>query len=150
MPQLQRSHPFLRHPPDVTGTSQWVGLRIDPFYTMRINIINYEQGRFDGILSKFAIKLNEELLKLGYDSYITATSQGESDIRHHINYLPYKHDPNYKGKDTLMVTHIFEGYKKDALTEQMKTAFGICMSDWTKNQLIKWGFDKKKKTLSTG
>lgn len=88
--------------------------------------------------------MNEELIKLGHDSYITATPQGESDVRHHINYLPYKYDPNYKGIDTLDVTHIFEGYKLNAIKEGIKTAFGICMSTDTQQQLIKWGIDKKK------
>ena len=111
---------------------------------MKINIINYEMGRFNGILTKFAVKMNEELLKQGHDSYITNSPVGQADIRHHINYLPYKHDPNFKGIDTLMVTHIFDGYKRNALTQQIKTAYGICMSDHTKDKLIKWGFDKTK------
>lgn len=114
---------------------------------MRINIINYEQGRFNGILSKFANKMNEELIKLGHDSYITAIPEGESDIRHHINYLPYKHDKEYKGVDTINITHIFKGYKLGSLVEGVRTAYGICMSDDTKKQLIKWGINGKK--LST-
>jgi len=114
---------------------------------MKIHIVNYELGFNDGILSKFANKLYEELKKIdGLEVTISKTPNLEADINHHVNYLPYKHNPEYKGIDTLMVTHIFEGYKKDALTEQMKTAFGICMSNDTKKQLVKWGFDKKKLT----
>ena len=114
---------------------------------MKIHIVNYELGFNDGILSKFANKLYEELKKIdGLEVTISKTPNLEADINHHVNYLPYKHNPEYKGIDTLMVTHIFEGYKKDALTEQMKTAFGICVSNDTKKQLVKWGFDKKKLT----
>jgi hypothetical protein len=111
---------------------------------LKINIVNYEMGRFNGILSKFAIKLNEELIKLGHDSYITATPEGKSDIRHHINYLPYKYDPIYKGIDTLMITHIWKGYKLNALTEGMQTAFGICMSGDTKKYLGRQQISAKK------
>ena len=112
---------------------------------MKINIINYEEGINNGILTKFAYKLHEELDKIdGIEVSVGNKPDLKADINHHINYLPYKHNPKYKGVDTLMVTHIFEGYKKRALTEQMKTAFGICMSDWTKFQLIEWGFDKNK------
>ena len=114
---------------------------------MKIHIINYELGRFNGILSKFANKLHEELLKIeDIEVSISAIPNPSADINHHVNYLPYKYDKDYKGIDTLMITHIFEGYKKNALTEQMKTAYGITMSDDTKKQLIKWGFDKKKLT----
>lgn len=112
---------------------------------MKIHIINYEEGFNNGILSKFARKLYEELGKIkGMKVSIGKAPDLTADINHHVNYLPYKYNSDFKGIDTLMVTHIFEGYKKDALTEQMKTAFGICMSDWTKNQLIEWGFDKNK------
>ncbi len=114
---------------------------------MKINIINYEQGRFNGILSKFANKMQEEFTKQGHESFITATPSGESDIRYHINYLPYKYDPSYKGVDVLEITHIFKGYKLDALREGMKTAYGICMSDDTKKQLIRWRIPAHK--LST-
>lgn len=112
---------------------------------MRVNIVNYEEGRFNGILSKFANKIHEYLLKLGHDSYITALPYGEADVRHHINYLPYKYDSTYKGINTLDITHIFKGYKLDALKIAMKTAdMGICMSDDTRKQLVKWRINSDK------
>lgn len=107
---------------------------------MRINIVNYEMGLNNGILTKFAGKLNEELLKLGVDSKIRQFPDCMADINHHINYLPYKHEQSPDSINTLMVTHIWEGYKLNALREGMKTAdMGICMS----SHLPKWLEGKK-------
>lgn len=97
----------------------------------------------NGILSKFANKMYEGLCK---DKSLTVSlgdkPREDVDINHHINYLQYK--PN-KTKNTLMVTHIFDNYKRKALEEAMKTAdLGITMSKDMQSQLVKWGFDKKK------
>lgn len=110
---------------------------------MKIHIINYEQAFNNGILSKYAHKLHDELDKMkGVEISIGNVPEPTADINHHINYLPYKHS----GKiNTLMVTHIFDGYKFKALKEHMKTAtLGICMSDDTKDSLIKRGLKAKK------
>lgn len=111
---------------------------------LSVHLVNYEQGMgINGILSKFANKMYEELCK---DKTLTV-SLGDKprdgvDINHHINYLQYK--PN-KTKNTLMVTHIFDNYKRKALEEAMKTAdLGITMSKDMQTQLVNWGFDKKK------
>lgn len=112
---------------------------------MKINIVNYEQGFNNGILTKFAVKLNAELLKLGHESKISKTPDPEVDLNHHINYLPYKHELSPKTKNSLMITHIWEGYKLDKLKEGMKTAdIGICMSNDTLEQLVKWGIPREK------
>ena len=108
-----------------------------------IHIINWESPHYNGILSKFAHKLHDELEKIKVvEVSIGNVPEPTADINHHVNYLPYKHS----GKiNTLMVTHIWEGYKLDSLKESLKTAdMGICMSDWTKNQLIDWGLPKDK------
>lgn len=111
---------------------------------MLINIINYELGMNNGILSKYANKMFSELQKLGEDVYITQKPDLKADIRHHINYLPYSYTPFH---NTLMITHIFEGYKLEKLREAMKTAsIGICFSDDTKDWLIERGLDKEKLT----
>lgn len=110
---------------------------------MRINLVNYEEGRFDGILTKFAYRMKDELVKLGYDAHVSRQPD-DSDINHHINYLPYKYNSDYKGIDTLMVTHIWEGYKKDAVLEGLKTAHGICMDQETKDKLVAWGAPENK------
>jgi len=107
-----------------------------------ICIVNYEQGFNNGILTKFAVKLYDGLKQRGYDVTIGQQPSKDVDINHHINYLQYK--PN-KTKNTLMVTHIWEGYKLDALKEGMKTAdLGICMSQDMRDTLVEWGLDKEK------
>jgi len=112
---------------------------------MRVNIANFEEGINNGILTKFAVKLNEELLKLGVDSKVTNSQDPTVDINHCINYLPYKHENSPDTINTLQVTHIWEGYKLDALKKGMETAdMGICFSPDTKHQLISWGLSKDK------
>jgi len=106
--------------------------------SMKINICNYEKSFNDGILSKYARKMKEELDKLGIENVITDRPLN-GYINHHINYLQY---PKYKsvGKNTLMITHIFEGYKMDNVIRGMKTAdVGICMSQETKDMLEQRG-----------
>lgn len=106
--------------------------------SMLINLINYEMSFNDGILSKYARKMKEELDKLGIENVITDRPL-EGYINHHINYLPYVKYHSV-GKNTLMITHIFEGYKMEKVIEGMKTAdVGICMSQETKDQLEKKG-----------
>ncbi len=112
---------------------------------MKINIVNYEQGFNNGILSKFANKLNDNLIKLAEKSTIGAVPNRDVDINYHINYLPYKHENSPDTLNALYITHIFEGYKLDAVRKGMETAdIGICMSDDTRFQLIKWGLPKDK------
>lgn len=109
-----------------------------------VHLVNYEQGMgINGILSKFANKMYEELSKLKeINVSIGDKPRDDVDINHHINYLQYK--PN-KTKNTLMVTHIFDNYKRKALEEGMKTAdYGITMSKDMQSQLVKWGFKKSK------
>lgn len=110
---------------------------------LKIHLVNYEEGINNGILSKFARKMYEELSK--YDDVVVSIGnrpKEDVDINHHINYLQYK--PN-NTKNTLMVTHIWEGYKLDAIREGMKTAdLGICMSQDQKEQLVAWGLDESK------
>lgn len=110
---------------------------------MRICIVNYEKGMNDGILTKFAVRLNEELKKLKVDSYISKEPDPKADICHHINYLPYKYDPKSKSKNTLMVTHFNFKEKIEALRKGMETAdVGICMSTYTQKMLEKEGIKK--------
>lgn len=108
---------------------------------LKVHIVNYEQGFNDGILSKFARKMHEGL-RGKVDISMSGTPREDVDVNHHINYLPYK--PN-STKNTLMVTHIWEGYKLDALRKGMETAdLGICMSKDMQVQLVAWGLPKEK------
>lgn len=110
---------------------------------LAVHLVNWEKGSNNGILSKYANKMYEELCK--WDDIaisIGGRPREDVDINHHINYLPYKANNT---KNTLMVTHIWEGYKLNALKEGMKTAdYGICMSGETQETLVKWGLDKEK------
>lgn len=110
---------------------------------LKIHLVNYEEGANNGILSKFANKMYDILSKAdGISVSIGNKPREDVDINHHINYLPYA--PN-NTKNTLMVTHIWEGYKLDKLKEGMKTAdLGICMSGETREQLIEWGLEGSK------
>jgi hypothetical protein len=112
---------------------------------MKIHLINYEQAFNDGILSKFARKMYDELeKKKGITVTMGNVPNPQADVNHHINYAPYRHS---KTINTLMVTHIDTPSKIANLRQGMKTAdMGICMSDDTKNSLIKKGFDKNKLT----
>lgn len=113
---------------------------------IKIHIINYEQAFNDGILSKFARKMYDELEKhKDIEVSLGNVPEPTADVNHHVNYLPYKHSSTI---NTLMVTHIFDGYKFDTLKEHLETAdMGICMSDDTKNSLIERGLNASK--LST-
>ncbi len=115
---------------------------------MKIHIVNWEEGQNNGILSKFAYKLSEELKNIkGLEVSVSGRPDWEADINHHINYLPYRANPDYKGKNTLNITHIWEGYKLDALRKGMETAdMGICMSSSLPKWLEEQGLPKDKLT----
>ena len=106
---------------------------------LSVHIVNYEEPRFNGILSKYAYKMKEELEKLKVK--VTVSNQPEkADINHHINYRSYKPSG---GIDTLMVTHITTEDKMDSIKSGMKTAkLGICFSKETEDQLKKEGIKK--------
>ena len=106
---------------------------------MKVNIVNYELGSFNGILSKYANKMKEELEKMKVKVTVTNKPQ-KADINHHINYRSYIPSG---GIDTLMVTHIWEGDKFERLKEGMKTAkLGICFSKETEKNLREKGIKK--------
>jgi len=111
---------------------------------MIIEIVNYEIGINDGILTKFANKLNDELLLLGHKSSVVKKPSNKAEITHHINYLPYKPTGTI---DTIMITHIWEGYKLDSLRQSMKTVdMGIGFSSSVIKELGGLGLPKDKLT----
>jgi hypothetical protein len=110
---------------------------------MRVRIVSYEEVHA-WILGKFALKLNEELIKLGIDSDIGNSSDPHADINHHIIYLGYDHSVGSK-KDTLMITHIDDIRKLTRLKSQLEVAAaGICMSRSLMDQLILGGISPDK------
>lgn len=115
---------------------------------MKIHIVNYEQGINNGILSKYANKLAEGLSKLDQDVSIGPVPSRSVDVNYHINYLPYKYENSPDTINALMITHIFDGYKMDAVKKGMETAdIGICMSDETLEQLVVAGIPREKLTV---
>jgi len=111
---------------------------------MKVNLVNYEMAFTNGILSKFAWKMNEELEKLGIKSVVTDVPDSKYDINHHIIYIGYKHVDSI---NTLMVTHLNTESKMDLLKEGMKTAdMGICMSQQMVDELTKEGLPTEKLT----
>ncbi len=110
---------------------------------MRVNIVNYEMGFNNGILTKFSIKLDEQLKSMGVDSRVSDKPDKKADVNHHINYLPYKHEGSPKTINTLMVTHFNFDEKIEALRKGMETADkGICMSTDTQKMLENKGIRK--------
>lgn len=110
---------------------------------MRVRIISYEEVHA-WILGKFALKLQEELLKLGVDVDIDNTIDPDADINHHIIYLGYDLKKSSKC-DTLMITHIDHIKKLELLKDQLSVArLGICMSKPTADELIIGGLPAKK------
>lgn len=115
---------------------------------MKINLVNYEQavGIKDGILTKFAQKMDEELKKMGHDSNISAIPDPEADVNHHINFLPYQKGG---GVNTLMVTHFLDTeYRRlELLNNALKTAdMGICFSQEMIDRFKSKGFSTDKMT----
>lgn len=113
------------------------------FSMLKVHLVNYEEPRFNGILSKFAYKMKDELENIkGVKVSVSNKPDSKADINHHINYAPYQ---PVKGINTLMVTHIDTPHKIMSLKKGMETAdMGICMSDDTKEKLIDMGFDENK------
>ncbi len=115
---------------------------------MKIHIVNYELGRYNGILSKFANKMVEELKRVeGIEVTMSERPSKNADVNHHINYQSFHFDA--PGTiNTLMVTHITTPSKLENLKRGMEKAdWGVCMSKETEKMLIDKGLDKKK--LST-
>lgn len=109
---------------------------------MKIALINYEVALgINGILTKYAVKMEEQLKALGHEVGVYSKPQKGVDINHHINYFSYVHEPTTK--NSLMVTHITDEMKLYNITKGMETAdIGICYSKETEKQLKKEGIKK--------
>jgi hypothetical protein len=93
---------------------------------MKVRIVCYEDVN-TWILGKFALKLQEYLLKEGADVKVGYETDLSADINHHIIYAGFNGKPTTM--DTLMVTHI-DNIAKLRLLRQMLTVsqMAICMS----------------------
>ena len=96
----------------------------------------------NGILSKFAWKMSEELDALGIKNVVTDAPDEKYDINHHIIYNQYRHVSSI---NTLMVTHLNTQEKLNLLKKGMQTAdIGICMDQQTVDELVAEGVPKEK------
>lgn len=106
----------------------------------RIRIICEDSG---WILQKFAVRMNEELLKQGYDCTISDTIDPTADINHHVSYGSC--EPILPLNETFMITHIDSCNKAARIKHQLKTAkMGICMSRETMERLSAYGIPREK------
>lgn len=109
---------------------------------MKINLVNYEMSLVNGILSKFAWKMNEELDKLGIPNVVTDRPDAKYDVNHHIIYVNYHHVDSV---NTVMITHINNEQKVKTAKEAMKTAdIGVCMDQQTLDELVAEGVPREK------
>lgn len=109
---------------------------------MRVRIVCYEDVN-SWILGKFALKMNEELARLGVQSEIARVPDPSADVNHHIIYLDY--DGRKYGLDTIMITHVDAINKLNMIKRQLETAaMAVCMSGHTVESLAKAGVDRRK------
>lgn len=109
---------------------------------MKVRIVCYEDVNA-WILGKFALKMHENLTKLGVSVDISNSPDLEADINHHIIYGGY--GPEVSSLDTLMITHIDNTDKLSLLKKQMQTAkMGICMSKEAMINLYNLGIPREK------
>lgn len=112
---------------------------------MKVNLVNYEMDFANGILSKFAWRMGEELEKLGIKHSITDAPDGTFDVNHHLMFGRYRHVSSI---NTVLVTHIDSERKFQQLSEAMRTADkGVCMSKDTMDAMITRGIQKQKLTF---
>jgi hypothetical protein len=109
---------------------------------MNVRIVCYEDLN-KWILGKFALRLAENLKKMGVVVDIAKTPSARADINHHIIY--YNYDGAKTTLETVMVTHIDTPEKVDQLKQQLVLAeMGICMSNDTVQKLAAQGLPRRK------
>src|SRR5512141_2146059 len=109
---------------------------------MKVRIVCYEDVHA-WILGKFALRLNDNLLRMGVKSDISKVPDPQADINHHIIY--YNYDGNKTTTETVMITHIDTAVKIELLRMQLSNAaMGICMSMDTVRQLAAVGLPRER------
>lgn len=108
---------------------------------LRVRLVSYDENGW--ILTKFAKRMEENLLKMGIDVDVKSYVDPDADINHHIAHHPYEPIHNYG--DTLMLTHLMDYALIDRVKKQMDVAsMGICMSLETMNMLVANGISRQK------
>lgn len=109
---------------------------------MKVNIICKEDVN-SWILGKFALKMQECMIKLGVECSISKYPDDNADINHCIVY--YEFDGKHRNIDTVMVTHIDEVEKLELVQKNIgELSMAICMSKHMTQWLTKMGVDKSK------
>ncbi len=109
---------------------------------MKVRIVCYEDTNL-WILGKFALKLQEHLITMGFQCDIAKTPDLTADINHHIIY--YDYDGQKSTSDTVMITHIDTEWKLEKIRKQLEVAeLGICMSMDTVQKLATAGIPRDK------
>jgi hypothetical protein len=109
---------------------------------MRVRIVCYEDVHL-WILGKFALRLCDELERQGVSADISKTADPSADINHHVIYGGY--DGKRNSTDTVMITHIDEEWKVQALRRQLVHAeMGICMSSHTLRNLTRMALPRTR------
>lgn len=107
---------------------------------MKVNIIDTSGG---WILEKFAVKLQEELMKLDIEVSISGGRKKEYDINHHVmfDFVNFVNHPY----DTFMIAHVDQNWHIKLLQNRLhKCGMGICMSEDTMNKLMMYGLPRNK------
>ncbi len=109
---------------------------------MKVRIVCYEDVNA-WILGKFALKMQDCLIKLDVDADISQVADKYADINHHIIYEDFNSISS--GIDTLMITHIDSNQKLAHLQHVINSAsLGICMSNDTMLRLASLGLPREK------
>lgn len=106
---------------------------------MKIHIVNYELGIKSGILTKYADRMVNGIIRLGEVATVSGKPNPKADVNHHINYASYRDCP---GVNTTMVTHIDTDEKLEFMKKVAKVAHGVCFSKETMDFLIQNGVKK--------
>ena len=105
---------------------------------IRVNLVCEEK---EWILHKFAIRMEEQLIRAGVDVQVTSDVSSDADLNHHIAFGVKKPEKN----DTLMVLHVDSWKLFKVLEKQLEIArLGICMSKETMDKLVAWGIPRNK------
>lgn len=110
---------------------------------LRIHIVSENDG---WILTKFAIKLQEELSKLGQEVDISTQEDPIADVNHYIHFERLKKVYNrFISVRTTMITHVDSVLLRDMVQYQAdNNVVGICMSSDTLEKLSSWGISRDK------
>lgn len=123
-------------------TNEVVDRLLGPDGRFRVHIVCYED--VDAwILGKFALRLSENLSKMGIEVDVSKKPDARAEINHHIIY--YDYDGKKTTNETIMVTHIDTQQKRSMLKSQLANArMGVCMSLDTVNQLAERGLPRDR------